>query len=59
MGAVLFFSLGIALFLSIPYITSQLAKRNGRNPKIWFFIGIVLPVVATIILVLLPEKTTK
>jgi Na+/melibiose symporter-like transporter len=57
MGAVMFMSLGLMFLLSIPIITSRFAKRMGRNQKTWFFIGILLPVIATLILVLLPDLT--
>ena len=59
MGAALFFSLGILFLLSIPIITAALAKRMGRNPKIWFVIGILLPVIATFILILLPDLSEQ
>jgi Na+/melibiose symporter-like transporter len=57
MGAVLFCSLGILFLLSIPIITSRLAKRMGRNPKTWFFIGLCLPVISTFILFFLPDRS--
>jgi len=59
MGAVVFISIGILFLLSIPLITSNMAKRVGRNPKLWFFIGLLLPVIATFILFLMPDKTEK
>lgn len=59
MGAAAFFSIGILFLLSIPIITAGLAKRMGRNAKVWFVIGMVLPVIATFILVLLPDKSEK
>ena len=55
MGAAMFISLGILFMLSIPLITSRLAKRMGRDPRIWFVIGILLPVIATLILFFLPD----
>ncbi|HET6227394.1 MAG TPA: hypothetical protein VFF27_14010 [Bacteroidia bacterium] len=57
MGAVLFCSLGLLFLLSIPIITSRLAKRMGRNPQIWFFIGLCLPVISTFILFFLPDRS--
>jgi len=57
MGAVLFISIGILFLMSIPLITSNMAKRLGRNPKIWFVIGLLLPVIATFILLFLPDKS--
>jgi hypothetical protein len=57
MGAALFISIGILFLFSIPIITSRLAKRMGRNPILWFFIGLCLPVIATFILFLLPDRS--
>ena len=57
MGAAIFFSIGLLFLLSIPIITAKLAKRMGRNGKIWFVIGLLLPVIATFILILLPDKS--
>ena len=51
----MFLSLGALFLLSIPLITSRLAKRLGRDPKTWFIIGLLLPVIATCILFLLPD----
>jgi MFS family permease len=59
MGAAIFISLGIICMLSIPIITARLANRLGRNPWIWFFIGILLPVIATFILFFLPDLSEK
>jgi MFS family permease len=47
--------LGLLLLLSVPLITARLAKRLGRRPWLWFFIGIGLPVIASLILCLLPD----
>jgi MFS family permease len=46
-------------FLSLPIITSRLANRMGRNPKTWFLIGMVLPVIATFILFFLPDLSEE
>ena len=54
-----FVALGIAFMLSLPIITSKFAKRMGRNPKIWFMIGIMLPVIATFILFFLPDHSDE
>jgi Na+/melibiose symporter-like transporter len=59
MGAAIFFSIGILFLLSIPIITSRLAKRMGRDPNRWFFIGLLLPVIATFILFFLPDLSEK
>jgi len=55
MGAVTFVSIGIMFILSLPIITSRLAKRQGRDPKKWFLVGLVLPVIATFVLFMLPD----
>ena len=59
MGAILFISMGIMFLLSIPIITSRMAKRLGRDPRAWFFLGLILPVISSFILFLLPEKTEE
>lgn len=55
MGAALFISLGLLALLSIPLITASFAKRMGRSAIKWFFIGLVLPVIASFILFFLPD----
>jgi hypothetical protein len=35
-----------------------MARRRGRNPAIWFFLGVVLGVIALIVLYFLPQKKT-
>ena len=55
MGAAFFIMLGITALLSIPIITASFAYRMGRSPIKWFFIGLVLPVVASFILFFLPD----
>lgn len=59
MGAALFISMGLLALFSIPLITATFASRMGRNPKKWFLIGIVLPVIATFILFFLPDLSEK
>jgi len=58
-GAALFISLGLLALFSIPLITASFAKRMGRHPIKWFFIGIILPVIATFILFFLPDLSEK
>lgn len=55
MGAALFISLGLLALFSIPLITASFANRMGRSPIKWFFIGLILPVIATFILFFLPD----
>lgn len=59
MGAALFISMGLLVLFSIPLITASFAKRMGRNPKKWFFIGLILPVIASFILFFLPDLSDK
>ena len=59
MGAVIFFSIGILFLLSIPIITSRMAKRMGRNARLWFVIGMLLPVIATFILFCLKDLSEE
>lgn len=59
MGAALFISMGLLALFSIPLITAAFANRMGRNPKKWFLIGILLPVVATVILFFLPDLSEQ
>jgi len=55
MGAAFFIMLGITALFSIPLITASFAKRMGRNPIKWFFIGLILPVIASFVLFFLPD----
>lgn len=57
MGAVVFLSLGLLMLLGLPTITFFYAKHLGRKPWPWFFIGIILPGIATIILSMLPDRS--
>ena len=59
MGAAFFISLGLLALFSIPLITASFANRMGRNPIKLFFIGLVLPVIATFILFFLPDLSEK
>jgi len=45
----------LLLALSFPLIAGFFAKRMGRRFWLWFFIGLVLPVIASVILFLLPD----
>ena len=51
----MFICLGLSILLMLPIITSFFAKRMGRNPKIWFLIGLILPGIASVILFFLPD----
>jgi len=55
----MFISLGLTMLLGLPTLTYFYAKQLGRNPKIWFLIGIILPGVATLILSFLPDLSEQ
>ena len=59
MGPLMVMNFGLMLLLAVPYITSRFARRMGRNPKLWFLIGILLPVISTFILFFLPDLSEK
>lgn len=59
MGAAFFIMLGLTALLSIPLITASFAHRMGRSPIKWFFIGLILPVIASFILFFLPDLSEK
>lgn len=54
-----FVSMGIMILMGLPALTYFYAKQMGRNPKKWFFIGILLPGIATIILSFLPDLSEQ
>lgn len=45
-----------ALF-GIPMATAVMAKGQGRNPVLWFFLAYLLPVVSTLSLFFLKDKS--
>lgn len=51
----MFIGMGLTVLLMLPIITFFFAKRMGRNPKVWFLIGCVLPGIASVILFILPD----
>lgn len=59
MGAIVFISLGLMMLLGLPALTYFYAKQLGRNARKWFFIGILLPGIATLILSFLPDLSQK
>lgn len=59
MAVVTFGSLGLLMLLGLPTLTYFYAKQLGRDPKKWFFIGILLPGIATLILSVLPDLSEK
>ena len=59
MGVVAIINLGLLLLLGLPTLTYFYAKQLGRNAKVWFLIGIILPGIATLILSLLPDLSEE
>lgn len=59
MGAVVFISLGLLMLLGLPMLSYFYAKQLGRSPWKWFFIGCLLPGLATIILSFLPDLSEQ
>jgi len=45
--------------MGLPTITYFYAKHLGRNAKLWFVIGFLLPGIATIILSFLPDLSEQ
>jgi uncharacterized SAM-binding protein YcdF (DUF218 family) len=59
MGVVAIINLGLLLLLGLPTLTYFYAKQLGRNAKVWFLIGIILPGIATLILSFLPDLSEE
>jgi MFS family permease len=54
----IFFEIPLLIIpLLMPFFAGQMAKQFGRKFWPWFFIGIVLPMIANIILLILPDKS--
>lgn len=45
----------LMLLLSLPTVTYFYTKHLGRNAKAWFFIGVLLPGLSTMLLSCLPD----
>ncbi len=52
-------SLITAPLWAFPVLTASFAKRMGRPYKKWLIIGIVLPIISTILLIFLPDLSEK
>ncbi len=48
----------IISWLTLGWFSSRMARWRGRNPAIWFFLGVVLGIIALIVLYFLPQKET-
>ena len=46
----------LASWLTLGWISSRMALRRGRNPSLWFVLGVILGVIAIGILYFLPSK---
>jgi hypothetical protein len=51
--------LSIILWLSIGTATAYLANQRGRDPWIWFMVGMLLGLIGLLILFLLPAPTKE
>ncbi len=54
MGEIIVFSIGLLAILGVPIITALFARRMGRRPWLWFFMGLILPGIATVIIFYCP-----
>jgi len=55
----MFIAFGLTVLFCIPLVTALFARRMGRNPKVWFLIGLVLPGIASFILFFLPDLSEE
>lgn len=53
------FLLTLISWLLMGWLTSHLAQKRGRDPLIWFFIGLFLGLLGLILLFLLPNSDSK
>lgn len=47
----------LAIIIASLFTTVFMAKLTGRNVRVWFWIGLVLPVLSWLILLCLPVRT--
>ncbi len=59
MGILLFSTIGLLLLFSLPLISGLFARRMGRSFKLWFIIGIFLPLISVFIIFFLPDLSEK
>ena len=55
LAEILIFSLALLAIFSIPILTGSFARRMGRRFWLWFFLAMVLPLIATLLLSILPD----
>jgi hypothetical protein len=44
----------LALWIFVAYHCAQVARRKGRSPVLWAILGILFPVIAMIVVYMLP-----
>ncbi len=49
----------ILFWIFFGFLSSHLAKRRGRNPVVWFSIGICLGILSVILLLVMPRPKPK
>ncbi|NGX45262.1 MAG: hypothetical protein K940chlam2_00407 [Chlamydiae bacterium] len=51
--------LTVAMWLLFGSLTAYLAQRRGKNPYLWFFIGMLLGIMGLLILIFMPKLRLK
>jgi hypothetical protein len=51
--------LTVMMWLAFGFLTAYLARRRGKNPYFWFFIGMLLGVMGLLILIFLSKRSTS
>jgi hypothetical protein len=54
-GELFIFGIALLILFSVPMITGSYARTKGRRYWVWFFISMVLPLIATFIISALPD----
>ena len=49
-----FFLIGIVIAVAIAFWCASIASRKGRSPLLWGILGFVLPLIALIVIAVLP-----
>lgn len=49
----------LAIPVALPFMAKMIAKTLGRDPRLWFWLSIFLPLGAYFILLSLPDKKKK
>jgi hypothetical protein len=58
-GAAFFILLGLGALFSVPLLTALFARSMSRPFFKWLFIGALLPIIAVVIVFLLPDISKK